>query len=38
MILTSSSKVSKRGTRIVELDFKDGKNIEVEKVQLKAVE
>jgi DNA recombination protein RmuC len=38
MILTSSTKVSKRGTRIVELDFEDGKNIEIEKVQLKAVE
>jgi len=38
MILTSSSKVSKRGTRIVELDFEDEKDIELKKVQLKAVE
>ncbi len=38
MILTSSTKISKRGTRIVELDFEDGKNVELEKVQLKAVE
>ena len=38
MILTSSDKVSKRGTRIVDLDFEDGKSIEVEKVKLKAVE
>ncbi len=38
MILTSSTKVSKRGTRIVELDIEDGKNIEIEKVQLKVVE
>jgi len=38
MILTSSDKVSKRGTRIVDLDFEDSKNVEVEKVKLKAVE
>ncbi|MCP4070696.1 MAG: DNA recombination protein RmuC [Hyphomicrobiales bacterium] len=38
MILTSSTKISKRGTRIVDLDFEDGKNVELEKVQLKAVE
>ncbi|MCF6322470.1 MAG: DNA recombination protein RmuC [Rhizobiaceae bacterium] len=38
MILTSSDKVNKRGTRIVDLDFEETKNIEVEKVKLKAVE
>lgn len=38
MILTSSDKVSKRGTRIVDLDFEDNKKIETETVKLKAVE
>lgn len=38
MILTSSDKVSKRGTRIVDLDFEDNKNVEAPKVKLKAVE
>ncbi len=38
MILTSSDKVSKRGTRIVDLDFEEGKNVEPDKVKLKAVE
>ena len=38
MILTSSDKVAKRGTRIVDLDFEEGKNIEPDKVKLKAVE
>ena len=38
MILTSSGKINRRGTRIVDLDFEDKKSIEAEKVQLKAVE
>jgi len=38
MILTSSNKVSKRGTRIVELDFEDGTNADMKNVQLKAGE
>ncbi len=38
MILTSSDKVNKRGTRIADLDFESGENAEIEKVQLKAVE
>ena len=38
MIMTSSGKVAKRGTRIVELDFADSEKPEPEKVQLKAVE
>ncbi len=38
MILTSSGKVSKRGTRIVDLDFEDTKSSDVSQVQLKAVE
>lgn len=38
MILTSSDKVSKRGTKIVDLDFEDNKKIEAEAVKLKAVE
>jgi len=38
MILTSSDKVNKRGTRLVDLDFEDANKQEVEKVKLKAVE
>ena len=38
MIMTSADKVSKRGTKIVDLDFDDDKKAVQEKVQLKAVE
>lgn len=38
MILTSSDKVSRRGTKIVDLDFEENKSVPVEKVALKAVE
>jgi DNA recombination protein RmuC len=38
-ILTSSDKVTKRGTKITDLDFEDGEEVEAEgRPQLKAVE
>ena len=38
LILTSSGKINKRGTRISDLDFEDKKGLDVEEVRLKAVE